>query len=104
MSISVANVTTIAGAVYTSVNSTAVTFMSLCNYSASPVTVNVYIVPNGNIAGNTNIMLSELEITAKDTYQLYAAGEKLILSLGDTVQVNASANNSITAVTSYTSL
>jgi len=104
MSISVANITTTPGAVYTSVNSTAVTFMSFCNYSGASVTVNVYVVPDGDIAGNTNIVLSELEITSKDTYQLYAGGEKLILSLGDTVQVAANADNSITTVTSYTSL
>jgi hypothetical protein len=104
MSISVANVTTVTGAVYTSVGNTAVTFMSLCNYSGSNVTVNVYMVPSGSLAGNTNIVLSNLEITSKDTYQLYSAGEKLVLSSGDSVQVNASVDNSITTVVSSTSL
>jgi hypothetical protein len=104
MSISVANVTTVTGAVYTSVGNTAVTFMSLCNYSGSNVTVNVYMVPSGSLAGNTNIVLSDLEITSKDTYQLYSAGEKLVLSSGDSVQVNASVDNLITTVVSSTSL
>jgi hypothetical protein len=104
MSISVANVTTTTGIVYTSVNSTAVTFMSLCNYSGSNVTVNLHVVPNGDLASNTNIVFAELEITSTDTYQLYAAGEKLILGLGDTIQVDASADNAVTTVVSYTSL
>ena len=104
MTIQVGNVTTSAASVYTSVGNTAITFLSLCNYSAGNVVANVFVVPSGNSAGNTNIILSTLNITVGDTYQLYAGAEKLLLANGDSVQVNASANNSITTVTSYTSI
>lgn len=104
MSITTANVTTSASNVYVSSGSTAVTFMSLCNYSASNVSSNVYVVPSGDSAGNLNLVLKELDITTNDTYQFYAGGEKLLLSNGDRIVANASADNAITIVVSYTSV
>ena len=104
MPITTANVTTTTSAVYTSSGNTAVTFLSLCNYSAGNVTANVHVVPNGDIAGNLNLILASIELTTLDTYQLYAAGEKLLLNNGDTIQVDASGNSAVTAVTSYTSV
>ena len=104
MSISVANVTTSTSNVYVSTGNTAITFMSLCNYSAGNVTANVYVVPFGSSAGNTNIIMASLPITSLDTYQLYAGSEKILLGNGDSVQVDCSANNSITVSTSYTSI
>lgn len=104
MSIVTGNVTTVATAVYTSSGDTAITFMSITNYSAGNITANVYAVPSGNSAGNLNVILSNLEITSFDTYQLYAAGEKLLLSNNDTIQVNASANSAVSTVVSYTSI
>jgi len=89
---------------YTSVGNTAITFLSLTNYSASNVIANVFVVPSGNTAGNLNLVLSQIEIATLDTYQLYAAGEKLLLSNGDSIQANANANNSISTVTSYTTI
>jgi hypothetical protein len=103
MPIATGNVTTSSAAVYTSSGNTAVTFLSLCNYSAANVTANVYVVPNGDLAGNLTAVLTELEIATKDTYQFYAGNEKLVLANGDTIQVDASANSSVTTVTSYTS-
>ena len=104
MTIQVGNVTTTAASVYTSVGNTAITFLSLCNYSAGNVAANVFVVPSGNSAGNTNIIINNINITVGDTYQLYAGAEKLLLNNGDSVQVNASANTAITTVTSYTSI
>ena len=104
MTIQVGNVTTSASAVYTSSGNTAITFMSLCNYSAGNVVANVYVVPSGDTVGNTNVIINNINITVGDTYQLYAGAEKLLLENGDTVQVDANANNSITTVTSYTSI
>jgi hypothetical protein len=104
MTIQVANVTTSAASVYTSVGNTAITFLSLCNYSAGNVVANVFVVPSGNSAGNTNIIINNINITIGDTYQLYAGAEKLLLNNGDSVQINASANTAITTVTSYTSI
>lgn len=111
MSIALGNVTTTSSAMYTSSGNTAITFMSICNYSASPVIANVWVVPNGDTAANTNIVLASLPLAAGnagisggDTYQFYGAGEKLLLGNGDAIHANGSANNAITIVTSYTSL
>lgn len=109
MPISTANVTTTVANAYVSNGNTAITFLSLCNYSASNVTANVYAVPYGDTAGNLNMILTGLELSASgsstgDTYQLYVGGEKLLLANGDSIQINASANSSIAAVTSYTTI
>jgi len=102
-SLQTGNITTAVANVYVSTGNTVVTFLSLCNYSASNVTANVYVVPSGDSAGNLNMVISNIAITTGDTYQFYAGNEKLILSNLDTIRVNASANNSITTMTSYTS-
>jgi hypothetical protein len=108
MTIQVANVTTAGNTVYTSSGNTAITFLSLCNYGNADVTTSLYVVPSGGTAGNTNIVLGELLLTSSgngvgDTYQLYAAGEKLLLNNGDFVSVIANANT-VTAVTSFTTI
>lgn len=103
MPITTANVTSSTAAVYTSAGNTGVTFVSICNYTASNVTANVFVVPSGGTAGNLNLVLSAIGLTANDTYQLYAGSEKLVLSNGDSIQVNASANNSVATVTSFAS-
>ena len=101
MPIATGNVTSTATAVYTSSGNTAVTFLSICNYSAANVTANVFVVPNAGSPGNLNTVLSSILIEANDTYQLYAGNEKLVLGNGDTIQANASADNSVATVTSY---
>jgi hypothetical protein len=103
MSIVTANVTTAIGNVYVSGGNTAITFLTICNYGASNVTANVYVVPSGNTVGNTNIILATLPLTPTDTYQLYQAAEKILLGPGDTIRANASANT-VSIVTSYTTI
>jgi len=104
MSLSTANVTTSTANVYVSTGNTAVTFLSLANYSASNVYANVYVVPSGDTVGNLNITVANIQITTQDTYQFYAGNEKLILANGDSIRADASADNSIAAVVSYTSI
>lgn len=104
MPIALGNITTAASNAYVSTGNTAVTFLSITNYSAGNITANVFVVPSGDTAGNLNIILSQIEIATLDTYQLYSGGEKLLLSNGDSVQANANANNSISTVTSYTTI
>lgn len=104
MSISTANVTTSIANAYVSSGNTCVTFLSLANYSAANVTANVYVVPSGSAAGNLNVSVANIQITVQDTFQFYASNEKLILANGDSIQVNAGANNAIAAVVSYTSI
>ena len=107
MAITVANVTTAGNAVYTSSGNTVVTYLSICNYGGTPTIIDIFVVPSGGTAGNTNIAISDLELTANatssgDTYQFYVGNEKLILGNGDFIQVTANANT-VTAITSYTS-
>ena len=104
MSISTSNVTTSTANVYVSSGDTAVTFLSLTNYGVANVNANVYVVPSGDSFSNLNIAVANIQITIQDTYQFYAGNEKLILSNGDSIQVDASADNSIAAIVSYTSI
>ena len=104
MPIATGNVTTSAAAVYTSSGNTAITWLSITNYTAGNIIANLFVVPNAGTAGNLNCVLSAIEIAANDTYQIYAAGEKLLLNNGDTIQANANANNSLNTVCSYTSV
>jgi hypothetical protein len=103
MTISTASVSTTAAPLYTSSGNTVVTFLTLCNYSVSNVTANLYVVPSGGAINNTTIIMANLVIPAADTYQLYVGNEKLILANGDTIQCNVSANTAVNSVTSYTS-
>lgn len=96
------NVTTTAGNVYVSTGNTAVMWLSLCNYSVGNVQANVFVVPNGGTAGNLNCVVANITIQGGDTYQLYAANERLLLSNGDSIQANVDADNSVTAICSYT--
>jgi hypothetical protein len=103
MTIAVGNVTTTGNIIYPSVGNTAVTYLALCNYGGSNVTANVYVVPNGDTAANSNMLVSSLNITANDTYFLYIAAEKIILSNGDSIQAQVS-SNTVTSTVSYTSI
>lgn len=96
------NVTTAVSNVYASTGNTAVMWLSLCNYTAANVTANIYVVPSGGTAGNLNCVVGNITIQGGDTYQLYAANERLLLGNGDSIQANAGADNSITAICSYT--
>ena len=95
--------TVVGNTVYTSGGNTAITWLSLNNWGAANVTANVFVVPNGNTATTNNQILYALSLASGDTYQLYNAGEKLLLGVGDFVQVIATANT-VTAVTSYTTI
>ena len=108
MPIQTSAVTTAGNTVYTSTGSTAVTFLSICNYGASDVVANIHVVPSGDTASNVNLVITQLELIASgngtgDTYQLYSGGEKLLLDNGDFIYIDASANT-VSAVTSYISV
>ena len=103
MSISTATVTTAGNIIYTSSGNTAVTWLSLNNWGPANVTANLFVVPNGSSAGTSNQVYYALLLSSGDTYQIYQAAEKIVLGPGDAIQVDATAN-SVTAVTSYTSI
>lgn len=102
MSITTSSVSTSTANVYASTGSTAITWLTLTNNGASNVTANVHVVPSGSTANATNIILANILLTAGDTYQLYQAGEKLLLDTNDSVQANC--DSSLAAVVSYTSI
>ena len=105
MSLYSANITTSPTLAYPSVGNTAITFFTLCNYTPSTdASVNVYLVPNGGSAANTNIILSNVVLTGGETYQLYAAAEKVLLGNGDTIYVTANTNSAVTTTASYTTI
>lgn len=103
MTIAVGNVTTTAASVYTSSGNTVVTFLSICNYTGTDAVANVWVVPNGSSAANATAVINALAVGNTDTYQFYVGNEKLILGNGDSIQINASADNLLTTVVSYTS-
>lgn len=96
--------TTSAANVYVSSGNTAITWLSINNYSAGNVTANVHVVPTGATANVQNLILTNLEIASKDTYQLYAAGEKLLLENNTAIQALANTNSALNIVVSYTSI
>ena len=102
MSISTATATSAGNIVYTSSGNTAITWLSLNNWGPSNVTANLFVVPNTGSAGTPNQVYYSLPLASGDTYQIYAANEKLLLDDGDFVQVNCTGN--IAVVTSYTSI
>lgn len=104
MTILAGNVGSSIGNAYVSSGNTAITWLSFCNHTAGNVIANVYIVPSGSSAGVANQVLANLLITAGDTYQMYSAAEKILLSNGDSIQANANVTSSITSVASYTSI
>jgi len=95
--------TTVGNTVYTSGGNTAITWLSLNNWGPANVTANMFVVPSGNTATTSNQILYSLPLASGDTYQIYSAGEKLLLNTGDFVQVITTANT-VTAVTSFTSI
>jgi hypothetical protein len=95
--------TVVGNVVYTSGGNTAITWLSLNNWGPSNVTANVFVVPSSGNATTNNQILYALPLSSGDTYQLYAAGEKLLLGPGDFIQVVATANT-VTVVTSYTTI
>lgn len=104
MAINTQNIGATITTVYTSSGDSALTFLSLCNHSGSALTCNIHIVPDGDSPTVDNLLIQDLEIIAGDTFILYHGGEKLILGNNDTVQVDATASNAVSAVVSYVGL
>jgi hypothetical protein len=98
MAINNANVTTIASSIYTSAASSAITTIHLCNYTATAVQANLWLVPSGKTANNFSLIYANTTISGYNTLIVYQ--EKFILSTGDAVYANCSANVSLSATVS----
>lgn len=95
-----AALTTSVSNAYVSSGDTVTSVAYFCNYSGSPVNIHVYVVPSGGTASDSNIIYSNVNIQAGDTYIMET--EKIIFGNGDTLQANASANTAVTVTVSYT--
>lgn len=87
--------------VYTSINETAVTFMSVCNTTSTAVLVDLNVVLDAQVPAPGNLMAKSLEIPAYDTYIIYQGGEKLVLGNGDYLSVAAGTLNAVSTIVSY---
>lgn len=84
---------------YTSSGTTAVTVIYICNDSASPITVQIYVVPNGGSASASTRIIKDLAIAAGDTYVMDT--ERLVLDNGDSIRAIASTTSVAYATVSY---
>jgi hypothetical protein len=78
----------------------AITVVYICNTSSSDATVTVYAVNNDDstVTGDDNMILSELSITANDTYIMSL--EKLILDDLDRIVMEANIPDVVTVTVS----
>jgi hypothetical protein len=104
MSITTAAIGNTVSNAYVSGGNTAITWLAINNSTANTVTANVHAVLAGNSANTQNLILTNLELTGYETYQLYNAAEKLLLSNGDSVQIVANSAAKLNVVTSYTAV
>jgi hypothetical protein len=86
--------------VYTSSGDNAVTTMIVCNTASGSLTsestdsaqVTLYLVPNGQLVNDTTAIIKGLLVPAGET--VFFSDEKVILSNGDSVHVQAQLNGS----------
>lgn len=91
--------TTTAAPIFVSSGNSAISTIHLCNYTASPVTANVYVAPStGNVANSTTVVYGNVTISAYNTLIIYQ--EKFVLANGDTIYANVSSGSSVTATVS----
>lgn len=92
----------VAATAYTSVANSAITTVYICNTSTTATSANVYAVPTGQTAGPINQIYTSLRVAGHDTYVMEA--ERLLFVNGDSLQVEASTDDSITVTVSYTGI
>jgi hypothetical protein len=74
-------------------------FLMFCNYSVGDQTITVHVRKSGGAASNTNTVLTEYTVVAKDSCEW--DGTKLILDATDVVSAVASAAGAISCTASY---
>jgi hypothetical protein len=89
---------------YVSGGNTAITWLAINNNTSNTVTANVHAVPAGSAANTQNLILTNIEMTGFETYQLYQAAEKLLLGNNDSIQAVANSTGNLNIVTSYTTV
>ena len=81
----------------------AITCLIFCNTSAdTDATVEVWLVPGAQAAGDTNMIINQVSVPAGETFSIDT--ERFILANGDSIQARASQNSVITCTVSYVSV
>jgi hypothetical protein len=100
MAISNTVLTTIVSNVYVSSGNSVVSVMYFYNNDSSTRDFSLFLVPSGTSTINSNVQIyGNVQVTSTDTFVIDL--EKLVLSNGDMIKGNASANTSVTASVSY---
>ena len=100
MAISNTVLTTVVSNVYVSSGNSVVSVMYFYNNDSSTRDFSLFLVPSGTSTINSNVQIyGNVQITSTDTFVIDL--EKLVLSNGDMIKGNASANTSVTASVSY---
>lgn len=100
MPITNTQVTTITSNVHSSTGNTVISGAYFLNNDASARQLWLYLVPNGaNLLANTHTIYKSVTIAAGDTFVMDR--EKIVLSNGETLRANASANSAIIATVNY---
>ncbi len=86
--------------VFTAAGQQAITVIYLCNTTGVTCTANVFVInsDDSSSSADTNMVYSQLSLTANDTYVV--STEKLILDNNDLIEVEASVSNCITVTVS----
>jgi len=86
--------------VFEAVGQQAITVIYLCNTTGITCTANVFVINSGDStsSADTNMVYSQLELTANDTYVV--SMEKLILDNADLIEVESNVPNCITVTVS----
>jgi hypothetical protein len=104
MSITTVLVTNSVSNAYVSGGNTAITSLVINNFTSNTVTANLHAVPAGGSANTQNLILTNIEMTGFEAYQLYLAAEKLLLGNNDSIQAVANSTGNLNIVTSYTTV
>jgi len=88
------NVTLLSGS---AASEKAVIGFSFCNYDTVAHKVTVWLVPNGGSAGDSNLLLKEVDIAATDTF----FWDSIKVILGDGESLIALADGSVSSVVSW---
>jgi len=99
MSILSTTLDTTATTIYQSSGENVVTTLYFCNTSIAALTFNMYLVPNGGTASQSNIVYYNVEIAPSDTYVVDL--EKIMLDDGDKIQANTAIAGFIVSTISY---
>jgi hypothetical protein len=100
MAISNTVLTTIVSNVYVSSGNSVVSVMYFYNNDSSTRDFSLFLVPSGTSTIDSNVQIyGNVQVTSTDTFVIDL--EKLVLSNGDMIKGNASANTSVTASVSY---